>query len=96
MKTIPERLQGLFWSTPLAKLDLAKHKAYIIHQVLMYGDLDDIRWLFAVYPKNETERVFLNRPQKIYTKEAFNYVKNFVLDLGKKDISTKKYINALS
>lgn len=38
---IPENWQGILWSCNVKKLDWQKDKNYIIHQVLMYGDLKD-------------------------------------------------------
>lgn len=95
MSKIPKRFQGIFWSVPVEKLDLEKHQAYIIHQILMYGTLADIRWLLKTYPKGTILEIFKKRPQKIYTKEAFNFIKNFVLDLKEVNLPLPKYVNSL-
>ena len=95
MKKIPSSFQGVLWSSPVDKLDLAEHKSYIIHQILMYGNFDHIRWLFKVYSKGEIKDVFLNEPQKVYTKPAFNFVKNFILGLDSKKLETDKYVNTI-
>jgi len=96
MKKIPNNLQGVLWSTPLEKLDFNKHKSYIIHQVLMYGNLDQIKWLFEVYSKKQIVDVFLNKPQKVYTREALNYVYKFILGLKDGQIQQNKYVNTIS
>lgn len=95
MTGVPKKLQGLLWSVSTDKLDLAKDRVYIIHQVLMYGDFDDIRWLFSIYPKEVIKRVFLESPQKVYTKEAFNYIKRYVLDIDREDPGSERYVNAI-
>lgn len=95
MTKIPPHFQGILWSIPLNKIDLARDKTYLIHQVLMYGNLKDVRWLFKAYPKDEIKKVFLNKPQKVYTPQAFNFTKNYILDLKNKKISPKNYINAI-
>lgn len=95
MKKLPAALAPILWSTPLNRLSLSKHKAYIIHQVLMYGNFQDIRWLFRTYPKEEIKKVFISNPQKIYTKEAFNYIKDFILEIKDKRLSPQKYVNTL-
>lgn len=87
-------MQGIFWSVSIEKLDLERSKSYIIHQVLMYGDFKDMRWLFKTYPKDEIKKVFLEKPRKVYTKEALNYIKNFVLDLKDERIPSDKYVNS--
>ena len=95
MKKVPSNLQGVLWSYPIEDLDLNKHKSYIIHQVLMYGDFDQIRWLFDTYSKEGITNVFLNKPQKIYTKEALNYINKFILGLDSKQLETNKYVNSI-
>ena len=75
------------------KLDLERDKAYIIHQVLMYGGFKEIRGLFKIYPIAVIRNVFVNRPMKVYTKTGFNYIKNFVLNLQKASLPVNKYVN---
>ena len=95
MTNIPKSLQGILWSVSTESLDLEKNKAYIIHQALMYGDFKDIRWLFKGYSREEIKKVFLEKPRKVYTKEALNYIKNFVLDIKEEQITTNKYVNTI-
>jgi len=92
---IPYRLQGILWSVNVKNLDLEKDKNYIIHQVLMYGDLNEIKWLFKVYSKKEIRNVFEEAPRKIYSPQAFNFIKNIILDLKRKSISPQKYVATL-
>lgn len=55
----------------VSKLDLEKDKTYIIHQVLSYGTLDEIRWLMGVYGKKTVREIFLSQPMKVYSPPAF-------------------------
>jgi hypothetical protein len=89
---IPKSFQGILWSVNVKNLDLEKDKVYIIHQVLMYGNLKQIRWLFQVYGKKEIRRVFEETPMKIYSPQCFNFVKNIILNLKEKSLPTDKYI----
>ena len=50
---IPENLQAVLWSEDIKTLDVQKDKTYIVSQVLRYGSLDEIKWLFKNYPKRE-------------------------------------------
>lgn len=43
--------QSLFWDTDPAKIDVEKHARYIIERVFDLGTKEEIRWLFAQYPK---------------------------------------------
>ncbi|HCR35765.1 hypothetical protein A2130_00580 [Candidatus Woesebacteria bacterium GWC2_33_12] len=95
MIKIPSKLQGILWSVPLNKIDLKVHKSYLTHQILMFGSFDDIKWLFNVYPNNDIKSIFIDKPQKIYTPEGFNFVKNFVLNLKDQNIPPKNYVNVI-
>lgn len=88
---IPDSLQGVLWSKSVKELDLKKDKVYIIHQVLSYGSLKQIKWLFKVYPSEEIRRVFLKYPKKIYTPPVFYFVKDFILVISKK-LLKEKYV----
>ena len=91
MAQIPKNLQGILWSASINKLDLDKHKSYIIHQVLMYGDFSHIQWLFDTYSKKQIQKVFLEKPQKIYTKPALNYISKYILGFKNRP-SFNKYV----
>ena len=91
-KRILKRFQPYLWSTKAENLDPEKHKAYIVHHVLMYGELEDIKQLFKLYPKEEIRQVFLKKPLKVYTRPAFHFVKNYILKLSNAKIPEEKYV----
>jgi len=95
MSNIPKSLQGILWSSPVNKLNLTKHEVYIIHQVLMYGNFNQLRWLFRTYSKKRIKDVFLNKPQKIYTKSALNYISKFILGTSDDRLILDNYVNTL-
>lgn len=92
---IPKHLQSLFWSTNADRLDQEKDKAYIIHQVLIYGTLADIRWLFQTYPKPEIIRVFLTTPYKNYPRAVFHFIKNYILKLKDQTVDEELYVTSI-
>lgn len=92
---VPKNLQGILWSADVKNLNLEKDKIYIIHQVLMYGDLKEIAWLFKVYSKKEISDVFKGSPMKIYSPQAFYFIKNIILNLKKKSLPSEKYVASL-
>jgi len=92
---IPNSLQPILWSKNVKNLDLEKDKVYIIHQVLSFGNFEQIKWLFNVYGQKEIREVFLKYPKKIYTASMFNFVKNFILDLEDKKLLEEKYVKTL-
>lgn len=85
-------LQGILWSKNIRNIDLEKDKIYIIHQVLSYGNLNQIKWLFKIYKPEEIRGVFLKHPKRIYSAPVFHFIKNFILDLRKKRLFEEKYV----
>jgi hypothetical protein len=51
----PSSLAPFFQEYDLAFLDLHRSASTIIERVLQYGDRSEIRWLFAVYPRQTVE-----------------------------------------
>ena len=95
-KKVPQKLQSILWSTDVNSLDLERNKGYIINQVLIYGTLDEIKWLFDTYSKKEVVKVFLTKPQKIYPKEVYYFVKNYILSLKDKSLDEQDYVTSIS
>lgn len=90
-KKIPKRLQPILWSVKVDHLDIEEDKAYIINQILVYGGLKELKWLFKTYPKETIRKVFVNDPTKIYTPSAFNFAKEILLGLKDKKLNPYKY-----
>ena len=89
---IPKHLQPILWSKSVDKTSLEDDKNYIVHQVLMYGDLKDIKWLFDTYSRGEVVKVFIKHPKKMYTPSAFNFAKDIVLGLADKGFEEDRYV----
>lgn len=90
---IPKSLQGVLWSVNVRKLDPEEDREYIIHQVLMYGTLQQIRWLLDAYGKAAVRQVFLGAPSRIYSRSYFYLVKDIILGLKNKWLSEKQYVS---
>lgn len=88
----PNFFQGILWSKNIKNLDLEKDKVYIIHQILSYGNMEQIKRLFEIYKLKEIQEVFIRYPKKIYLPSVFYFVKNFILDLKNKRLSPKNYV----
>lgn len=84
--------QGIMWSKDIKNIDFEKDKVYIIHQVLSYGSIKQIKDLFKIYNSKEIIDVFINHPQRIYSPAVFNFVKNFILNLKKENLKAEKYV----
>lgn len=90
---LPENLKGILWSKNINDLDLENDKIYIIHQILSFGDIDEIRWLFKNYSLDEVKTVFINTPKRIYTRSVFLFIKDFILKINT-GLDEKKYVKS--
>lgn len=91
-RKIPQRLQSVLWSTDVKRLDKERDKNYIIHQILSYGRLEDIRWLLQTYTKKDIIHVFANVPYKDYDASRFYFIKNHLLNLKHQLLDEMLYV----
>lgn len=93
-RKIPKEFQPFLWSVKIDDLDLNKDKVYIIHQILSYGNIKALNWLFNTYPLNIIKEVFLKHSLRIYREPSFNFVKTILLNINK-PLDSKKYVSSL-
>lgn len=55
---ILKRFKKYFWDHPANKIILEK----FIYRILLYGDFEDIRWVYKKYPE-ETYKIALKYPE---------------------------------
>lgn len=91
MRKIPSSLQSILWSVKLKDLDLKEDKQYIINQILAYGGVKELRWLFETYQESTIRDVFLRQPIKTYRAPTFNFVKEILLEI-EKELPEEKYV----
>jgi hypothetical protein len=94
-RALPEKLRALLWSKNVKAIDPEADKVYIIHQVLSYGDIDEIKLLLEFYSPEEVRNIFINFPKRIYTKPVFLFIKNYLLRVNKK-LDEKYYVKSFS
>lgn len=92
IKHPPKKLQAVLWSRDVEQLDTEEDKDYIINQILAYGVFEEWRWLFKNYSLKTLASVFLDKPSKTYRPERFNFAKNILLNLEKKDLVKEYYV----
>ena len=85
-------IQPLLWSISTDKLDLQRDRVYVVHQVLSYGTLEHIKFLFTLYSRQEIVDVFVQHPKRLYQAAVFYFIKNIVLDLMNTPLEKNKYI----
>ncbi|MCX6812594.1 MAG: hypothetical protein NTW79_03155 [Candidatus Berkelbacteria bacterium] len=67
------------------------NSADVVHQILVFGTLEDIAEMKSKIGAVKIRRIFLDQPKKIYTRPELNFVKNYLLKIDKK-ISIDKYL----
>ncbi len=72
----PLMKKTLFWDTDINKLDLSKHKRYIIERILKFGDFEDYSWLKGIYSENQIKEV-IKRDRSELDKKSLNFWSNF-------------------
>ncbi len=91
----PKSLQPILWSTDVERLDIQKDKWYIIHQVLIYGTLGEIKWLFHTYGVKEVANIFVHEPARLYSKKVFRFIKDYVLPLRNRKLYEEDYVTSI-
>lgn len=91
MKKLPKFLKNYFWSVDFDDLDFIKDRNYIIHQILSFGGLKAIRWLFKTYGGKAIKNSFIKKPTKIYQPPIFNFIK-ILLGLENKKLNFNRYV----
>lgn len=95
VKKIPQRLQAVLWSCDIKQLDLKRDRAYIIHQILIYGTMEDLKWLFKTYTKKEVVQTFIQVPYKSYSQLIYHWVKNCLLGLRQTNLDFNHYVTSI-
>lgn len=83
---------GLFWDIDTKKINFPEDKHFIIHRVLSYGTMDDIRSLFKIYGKEVIKKEFLNAAPGQYDPKVLALVQHI---LGVDKIDKYKYLRNL-
>ena len=88
---LPKKLQSTLWSANINHLNFYQDKYYIIHQILSFGSLDEISWLFSNYPKKEIIEVFMVS-YKDYFRPRFYFIKDALMGLKNWHPDERNYV----
>lgn len=92
MKKELTKFKPLFWFLNADKLDPQKDRNLIVHQVLSYGTLDDLRRLLKLYGKAAVRREFKKPAPGLYQPSILNFCQHV---LGIKKINPKRYLKKI-
>jgi len=70
---ILRKLQNVLWSYNVKDLDLRGDKEYIITQVLNYGDWEDLKLLYKLYPEKEIKKIIKNPSRGLWFRKVLNF-----------------------
>ena len=54
---IPLKVKRLFWDVDREGVDLEVHRPYVIKRIMDYGDMEDVKWMLAIYPAKDITEV---------------------------------------
>ena len=66
-------VKRVLWSYDLGKIDVEKDEKLIINQVLNWGDLKAINWLFKTYKKGRVAEVASKLPVGNWNIKSLNF-----------------------
>lgn len=72
MAELPQSVKATLWSYDLSQIDPQKHKKLIISQVLNFGSLGAISWLFSNYSAEEIKETAINLPLGSWDKKSLS------------------------
>ncbi|HEY8660076.1 MAG TPA: hypothetical protein VIL78_13670 [Hanamia sp.] len=82
--------QYLFWDTPVEKIDIEKHKNYIIERVLSRGLLADFYFLLQLYTTEEITIAVKN--SRTLDKKTINFCSQY-FKIPLKELHASSYYN---
>lgn len=82
--------QYLFWDTPVEKIDIAKHKNYIIERVLSRGLLQDFYFLLQLYTTEEI--TIAVKKSRVLDKKTANFCSHY-FNIPLNELHASSYYN---
>ncbi len=55
IEAIPEQYKKFFWDVDFERLDLKKHRKFILERFLNYGTFDTFKWIFRTFNNDEVK-----------------------------------------
>lgn len=83
------QLSRLFWQLDPSKLDAQKDRTLIIHHVLAYGSLEDVKKLFKFYGLPTVRKEFARPQRGLYAPSVFELFRTF---FGLKYLRPSNYV----
>lgn len=82
---MPESFKSYFCDTQFDKIDIDKNKQFIISRLFCYGDINSVKWIKNIYPRN----VIIECIKK--TRNLNNVIANFLSNVYRIDKQDMNY-----
>lgn len=79
--------QKYTWYNHMSKLDNPE----TIHQVMSYGEIDEIKEMENAIGHVKIKQAFLEHPKKVYSKPVFYFIKNYIIK-NEELLDERKYL----
>lgn len=79
----PIFLKKYFWDIEFKKLDIQKHKVYVLRRILEYGDEKAVEWMQKNFKKSEIKNALCN--YRGYSRKSANFW-SIILNIPRKEI----------
>jgi len=89
-KKLPKFIQSLLWFSDINKIDMEEDYERIILNVLNYGDLEAMHWLFECYSKNIIKNIVKKYGKGELSDKSLNYWM-LILKINKKDLVKTRF-----
>lgn len=76
-KKLPVLFYRYFWDTEPKKLDIQRHRYYVIRRIFEYGNIPALSWLFKRYRKPVLKQALKGRDLSLRTRTFWScYLKH--------------------
>ena len=89
---LPTHAYKCFWDINPGELDVMQYSRYVIERLLDYGDIPELRWLFARFSREEIVYV-LKRSRRFSRRRASSWASYFDIPHGEIKCLNMFYLN---
>jgi hypothetical protein len=73
IEIIPREFKKYFWDIDFDKLNLEKHRNFILERLLNYGSFSTFSWIFQTYTKEEVKQLLKNKANRSLSKSSLYF-----------------------
>ena len=70
---VPDKFKKYFWDVDFNKLELSKHRKFVMERLLNYGTFDTFDWIFRTFNDEEVRSFLKNKGKHSLSKNSFYF-----------------------